>query len=308
MNWDRLACRVGDVALPTPVVIASGVWPLDTDEWCGQALEGVGAICTKGITAAPREGNSGHRIWETPCGMLNSIGLQNPGMERFCADALPSMLAGGVPLVANIAPASAEEIPWMLERLRPFGERLATVELNLSCPNVDRGGLSWGGSLEGIHEATSLARAGWPGALWVKISPQAASIGNAVEAAARAGGDAVVVANTWLGMAMDVEQERPAFRRTFAGLSGPAVFPLALRAVWEAAACDLLPVVACGGVADWRDLAAMLLAGASAVEVGTALCSDLTAPRRLCEGLDDHMEARGYRDLTRLVGKARCGQ
>jgi dihydroorotate dehydrogenase (NAD+) catalytic subunit len=305
MSWPDLNLDLNGLELATPLIAASGVWPLSPKLWPRESLSGLGAVCSKGLTLEPRSGNPGVRLWETPSGLLNSIGLQNPGLENFIDQDLTQLAQAGLPIIINLAPESEGEIGRMLTLLAGRADRIGAVELNLSCPNVSRGGMAWGISPRGVTRAASLARAAWPGRLWIKLTPQAPDMAESARAAAEAGADAVVVANTWLGMAMDLERARPAFDRVLAGLSGPAIFPLALRLVWEASEEVEVPVVASGGVCSWEDAAAMILAGASAVEVGTGLLNDLILPEKICRGLDGYIKKLKYNSISELKGKAR---
>jgi len=305
MSWPDLEISLSGLELATPLIAASGVWPLSPGLWPRESLAGLGAVCSKGLTLKPRPGNPGIRLWETPSGLLNSIGLQNPGLEVFLDQDLPQMAAAGRPIIVNLAPESQEEIGRMLVLLAGRADQIGAVELNLSCPNVSRGGMAWGISPQGVARATGLARAAWPGRLWVKLTPQAPDLGEAARAAEESGADVVVAANTWLGLAMDLERTRPVFDRVTAGLSGPAIFPLSLRLVWEAAGEVTIPVVASGGVSSWEDAAAMILAGAAAVEVGTGLLSDLSLPEKICQGLDRYLKKLNYDSISELKGKGR---
>ena len=300
-----LSIAVGGLNLETPVVIASGVWPYDPVLWSPERLEGVGALCTKAVSLQPREGNRGVRVWETPCGMLNSIGLQNSGVRGFLKNALPVVRNSGRPFLVNIVMESAQEVRENLALLRDAPEGIEAVELNISCPNADCDGMAWGISPESAARAVAIARSEWKGPLWVKLTPQAPDLPAVAKAAESEGADALVCGNTWLGMAMDLKRKRPAFQRVTAGLSGPAVFPLALRTVWQVCGAVSIPVVGCGGVSRWEDAAAMILAGAAAVEVGSALFADFDLPRKITEGLAGYMAEAGAAGLADLVGLGR---
>jgi dihydroorotate dehydrogenase (NAD+) catalytic subunit len=300
-----LSASAGGLKLVSPVVIASGVWPYEPDLWSPERLEGVGALCTKAVSLHPREGNRGVRVWETSCGMLNSIGLQNSGVRGFLKDALPVVRSSGRPFLVNLVMESAREVRENLAVLRDAPGGIPAVELNISCPNVDGDGMSWGISPEGAAKAVAIARSEWKGPLWVKLTPQAPDLPAVAKAAESEGADALVCGNTWLGMAMDLKKKRPVFQRVAAGLSGPAVFPLALRTVWQVCGAVSVPVVGCGGVARWEDAAAMILAGAAAVEVGSALFADFDLPRKITEGLAGYMAEAGAAGLADLVGLGR---
>ena len=296
---------IGAVTLRAPLVIASGTWSHKPEFWRGAITEGIGAICTKALTLHPRSGNPGIRLWETPCGLLNSIGLQNPGIESFLEEDFPGIRAGDVKIIANVAMERESETVRVLEILAERGNGLAAVELNISCPNVDGGGMTWGSDPLQAARAVRAARAAWDGPLWVKLTPQCTDIASVAKASEKAGADALIVANTWLGMAIDAKTENPVFSRIVAGLSGPAVFPLSLRLVWEASAAVTIPVVGCGGVTRAEDALAMMIAGASAVEMGTAHFTDLSCPGRVTKGILDHLSAKGYASPMELVGKGR---
>ncbi len=302
---DGLAVTVGGVKLKVPVVIASGTWAYESDLWQEDLTQYVGAICSKAITKDPCQGNSGARVWETPSGILNSIGLQNEGIDHFIDVRLPDLNRRGVPVILNICMQSAEELDYMMCRVAEAREMVGGVELNISCPNTDHGCMSWGVDPKMTAQATELARRHWDGPLWVKLTPQAADIAGVARAAEAAGADALVASNTWLGMAIDVKRGVPVFARRVAGLSGPAIFPLALRVLWDAAGAVKIPVIGCGGVCDGDSALAMIMAGASAVEVGAALFGGFDALKKIHDGLRDGVERFGVASLSELCGKAR---
>ena len=303
-----LRTNVGGVNLETPVIVASGVWPMDPRLWPAGSMEGGGAVCSKGMTFEPREGNRGFRIMETYAGILNSIGRQNYGVEHFIAKELPLLDNSCRPVIVNIAFETLEDLRRILERLKVCRSMVGVVERNVSCPNVSRGGLSWGVHTESLGNAVSMARQVWEGPLWVKLSPQVPSMGEFARLSQECGAQAVVVGNTWLGMAIDNDLERPFFENVFAGLSGPAIFPLALRAVWEAAGAVNIPVIGCGGIARPGDALSMILAGASAVEVGTALFIDSGLPASICRELEANLTKKGLASVRELGGRARNDQ
>lgn len=300
-----LSVAIGALSLNFPVIIASGVWSYDVRLWRGPAVSYVGAVCSKAITHDPRTGNHGIRVWETPCGMLNSVGLQNTGIDDFLNDKLPAVSSCGVPIVANVSVESEKNLASMTEKLEAASDKIAALELNVSCPNVDSGCMSWGVDPDLTSRAVSTVRKIWSGPLWVKMTPQAPDPESVSKSAQDAGADALVAANTWLGMAIDVKAKRPVFSRHVAGLSGPAVFPLALRLLWQIAGAVSIPVVGCGGVSSCEDLLAMIMAGASAVEIGSGLFRDLRLPEKIGKDLSAYMEREGISDLSELVGAAR---
>jgi dihydroorotate dehydrogenase (NAD+) catalytic subunit len=245
------------------------------------------------------------RLWETPSGLLNSIGLQNEGVDAFVERLGP--IAWGesedeseskkIPVIANVVMETPKETQETLGILEKVSDRVVAVELNISCPNVDREGMVWGISPESAAEATRVAREAWRGRLWVKTTPQAGDPEGVARAVECAGADALVAGNTWLGMAMDLDTQKPVFDRIFAGLSGPGIFPLALRLVWQVSHAVSIPVVGCGGIFDGLQVASMLLAGASAVELGTALFHNLKAPAEISAELEEYLQGKEQKVL-----------
>ncbi|MGI6443105.1 MAG: dihydroorotate dehydrogenase [Synergistaceae bacterium] len=303
MTFD-ISVKVGDLNLSSPVIPASGVWPYDIDFWQGDKLSGIGAICTKAISFNPKEGNKGIRLWETPAGVLNSIGLQNIGVHAFVEQYRDMLHNCEVPVVANVVMEREEETAETLRILQDMGG-IAVAELNISCPNVDGDGMAWGMEPCSAAKAVSSVRKAWNGNLWVKMTPQAADLSGVAKAIEDEGADALVVANTWLGMGMDLTKAKPAFDRVVAGLSGPAIFPLALRQVWQVSDAVDIPIVGCGGVTTAADCMSMILAGASAVEVGTGFFKDIKAGEGICSDLPKFMKRYESSSLNELVGKAK---
>ncbi|MDD4159882.1 MAG: dihydroorotate dehydrogenase [Synergistaceae bacterium] len=293
-----MSVSIGSLNLDFPVIPASGVWPYEKDFWKSDRLCGIGAVCTKAISLHAKRGNSGIRLWETPAGVLNSIGLQNVGAAAFVEKYLPMAENCPVPVIANVVMESTKDTSETLRILQDTGVP-AGAELNISCPNVDGEGMAWGTDPLSAAKAVRAARKVWRGELWVKMTPQTACPEDVARAIEEEGADAIVAANTWLGMGMDMQRGKPAFDRVVAGLSGPAVFPLALRLVWQVCGAVSIPVIGCGGVATASDCAAMMLAGASAVEVGTAFFRNLDTGKEISEGLEKYV--RQYR-CTKLAG------
>lgn len=304
-HYDVLRSSVGGIDLKTPVVIASGIWGYDKDLWEEDLMCHVGAVCSKAITRHPCPGNPGTRIWETPSGMLNTIGLQNEGIDHFIDVTYPVLKKRGTPILLNISMQSAEELRYMMARVAEIKEDVHAVELNISCPNTDHGCMSWGVDPALTARATEMAREKWDGPLWVKMTPQAPDIPGVAHAAESAGASAIVASNTWLGMAIDTRCAKPVFARRVGGLSGPAIFPLALRVVWDVAGAVDIPVIGCGGVSDADSALAMLMAGASAVEVGAALFADFSVLENIHEGIAAEVKRRNLKSVTDLIGCAR---
>jgi dihydroorotate dehydrogenase (NAD+) catalytic subunit len=298
-----LAIDVGGLTLKNPVLTASGCfgYGLEYDDFYD--VSELGGICTKGLSLHPRAGNPPERICETPAGMLNAIGLANVGVEAFCSDKLPILRERGVTVIANIFASSIADFVAITERLnREAG--VAAIELNVSCPNVTEGGIEFGKDARMCGEVTRAVRAATKLPVWVKMSPEAGSIAGVAKACEEAGADAITAINTIRGMSIDVEQRKLRLHNRTGGFSGPALKPVALRIVYEIAGAVSIPVIAIGGVSTTRDALEFMLAGASAVQVGTANFADPSAAKRVLDGLRAYCEAR-HIDAKTLIGAAR---
>lgn len=296
-----LAVRVGELALANPLLAASGCFGYGLD--CDPLLppETFGAVVTKTITPLPRAGNPLPRIAETPAGMLNSIGLENVGLAVFLAEKLPALAARGVAPVVSIAGGSAEEFAAMAARLAAAPQPIAALELNLSCPNLAPHGANFATDPLAVERVTRAVKAVFPRApVWAKLSPNVADIGLVARAAEAAGADAISAINTLVGMDIDLTTGKSPFARVTAGLSGPAIFPVALAAVYRAARSVRIPVVAIGGAVSTEMVLKFLAAGASAVQLGTALFTDPGLPARVLSELADALRARDCADLNAL--------
>jgi dihydroorotate dehydrogenase (NAD+) catalytic subunit len=299
----RLGVEIGGLALKNPVLTASGCfgYGLEYDDFYDVAE--LGGICTKGLSLHPRAGNPPERICETPAGMLNAIGLANVGVEAFCRDKLPILRERGVTVVANIFASSIADFVAITERLnRETG--VAAIELNVSCPNVSEGGIEFGKDARMCGEVTRAVRSVTKLPVWVKMSPEAGNILAVARACEEAGADAITAINTIRGMSIDVEQKKLRLANRTGGFSGPALRPIALRIVWEIAGAVSIPVIAIGGVSTARDALEFLLAGATAVQVGTANFADPSAAKRVLDGLRAHCETRNV-TVKSLIGSAR---
>jgi dihydroorotate dehydrogenase (NAD+) catalytic subunit len=301
---DILSASVGSLNLRTPVIVASGVWPYDEEFWGGDKLDGIGALCTKAISFKPRTGNDGCRLWETPAGLLNSIGLQNNGINSFLEENSKLVSMCRVPVIANVVMEYEQDTQETLRSLSQISN-IAAVELNISCPNVDGDGMAWGIEERSAAKAVASARKVWHGRLWVKMTPQAYNMPSVAKAIESEGADAIVAANTWLGMSIDMMTGKPAFNRRVAGLSGPAIFPLVLRIVWDICDAVKIPVIGCGGVSSADECAAMMLAGASAVEVGTAFFRDIHAGKKICSRLPELLGRYNISSVKEMIGRAK---
>ena len=291
------------VELKNPIVVPSGTFGFGREYGQFFDLSELGAICVKGLTPQPREGNPAPRIAETPMGILNSVGLQNPGVDTFIAQELPELRKHDVKVIANISGNTPEEYGGMCEKLSAAGVDM--IEVNISCPNVKAGGLAYGTRPELAAEVTEVAKRHAAVPVMVKLSPNVTDIAEIARAAAGAGADALSLINTIRGMRIDVKTRRPILKMNTGGLSGPAVLPVAVRMVWEVRAAVDLPILGMGGVSTGTDAAELMLAGATAVAVGTASFADVYAPVRVRDELLALAEAQGLSRISEITGAVR---
>lgn len=292
--------NIAGVEFQNPVIAASGTFGFGREFSEFYPLSVFGGISCKGITLRERPGNPPPRIAETPGGMLNSVGLQNPGVEHFIQDDLPWLKQQGTVVIANIAGNTPEDYCRMAERLSETDVDM--IELNISCPNVKQGGVQFGTNCAGVESITAAVRKFCRKPLIVKLSPNVANIGEIAAAAESAGADALSMINTLTGMRIDIHTRRPVLHNNTGGLSGPAVFPVAVRMVWQAHQRVKIPIIGIGGVSTWRDAVEMMLAGASAIQIGTALFQDPYTPVKIVEGLKKYLEENHMETITELVG------
>lgn len=289
------------VELKNPIVVPSGTFGFGREYGQFFDLSELGAICVKGLTPQPREGNPSPRIAETPMGILNSVGLQNPGVDAFIAGELPELKKHDVKIIANISGNTPEEYGGMCEKLSAAGVDM--IEVNISCPNVKAGGLAYGTRPELAAEVTEMAKSHAGNVpVMVKLSPNVTDITEIARAVEAAGADAVSLINTIRGMRIDVNTRRPILKMNTGGLSGPAVLPVAVRMVWEVSQAVKVPVLGMGGVSKGEDAAQLMLAGASAVAVGTALFADPFAPIKVRDGLEAIAARQGLEAVSGLTG------
>lgn len=301
MNPVDMSVNLAGVELKNPVVVASGTFGFGREFDQFYDISALGGICCKGLTLHPREGNPPPRIAETPAGILNSVGLQNPGVEGFIEHELPWLREKDLKIIANISGNTPEEYGQMCALLSQAGVDL--IEVNVSCPNVKCGGLQYGTVPAMTAEVTEMAKKHAGNVpVMVKLSPNVTDITLMAKAVEEAGGDAVSLINTLRGMRIDVNSRRPVLHMNTGGLSGPAVLPVAVRMVWEAAQAVKIPILGMGGVAKAEDAAQLMLAGASAVAVGTACFSDPFAPVKVIEGLKEICQRQGLRSVRELTG------
>lgn len=299
MNRERLAVEVAGIRMATPIMGASGTFGFGMEYEDFLDLADVGAVVSKGITPKPRAGNGGVRIAETPAGMLNSIGLENPGIEAFCRDILPEAAKLPTSFIVNISAGTAEEYGEMAQMLDVEG--VDGIEVNISCPNVKEGGIVFGTDPVQAARVTQEVKRHTKKPVIVKLSPNVTDITQMARAVEEAGADAVSLINTLTGMAIDVEKRQPLLGNITGGLSGPAIKPIALRMVYQAAQAVSIPVIGMGGIQTGEDVAAFLLVGASAVEIGAENFANPRAVVEAAEGLEAYLERQGIeyaRDLT----------
>jgi len=296
-----LAVRVGDVELANPVLVASGTFGYGAEFSEVIDLNRLGGIVVKGLSAQPVRGNPTPRIVETPAGMLNSIGLQNVGATAFLEEKLPFLRQFDTAVIANIWGRTIEEYVDVAERL-DGAEGLTALELNISCPNIKEGGISFGTDPQQTEKVTRAVREAAALPLWVKLTPGVTDIGVLARAAEAGGADALSVINTLRGMTVDVTSRRPTLATGFGGLSGPAILPVALYMVYETRRATNLPILGIGGIEGIAQALQFFILGASAVQVGTANFYDPTASTRLVDELAEWCEQQGLASIEELVG------
>jgi dihydroorotate dehydrogenase (NAD+) catalytic subunit len=282
------------VTLRNPVIAASGTFGFAEEYGRLFDVGRLGGVCTKGLTLNPRQGNPGLRVWETPAGMMNSVGLQNPGIPVFIERELPRMRALGTAVIANAGGGDLDEYVEGV-RLLSQADGVDIVELNISCPNVREGGMAFGIKCDVAAGVVAAVRPVCNKPLMVKLSPNAEDVVAMAVACEHAGADAISLVNTFKAMAIDVHTRKPVFNNVTAGLSGPAIKPIALRMVWEVAHAVHIPVVGMGGIMTWQDSLEFIMAGATAVQVGTATFVRPTAMLDIVDGLehyciDEHLD------------------
>lgn len=296
-----LCVKIAGVALKNPVITASGTFGFGREYNALYPLSRLGGISCKGTTLHERLGNPPPRIAETPSGILNSVGLQNPGVDAFIREDLPWLKEQGTVVIANLAGSAISDYCQAAEKLDETAVDM--IELNISCPNVKQGGASFGTACASAQEITAAVRKVTRKPLIVKLTPNVTSISDIAAAVEEAGADAVSLINTLTGMRINIETRCPVLRNNTGGMSGPAVFPVAVRMVWETARRVKIPVIGMGGIASWEDAVEMMLAGASAIQVGTAMFADAYAPLKMIEGIERYLEEHQIQSVTELTGK-----
>ena len=299
----NLSVNIAGVEFKNPVITASGCFGFGKEYEKLYPLSRLGGISLKGMTYAERAGNPVPRIAETPAGMLNSVGLQNPGVDAFLANELPYLKDKGTVLIANAAGSSGEDYCALVERLSDSD--IDMVELNISCPNVKQGGAAFGVACDSAAHVVKEVRKVCKKPLMVKLSPNVTDIASIAQAVEAEGADAISLINTLFGMRIDIESRRPVLAMNAGGLSGPCVFPVAVRMVWQVANRVKIPVVGLGGIEKWQDAIEMMLAGANAIQVGTAMFYDPYAPLKIIEGVNQWLDDHGIKDVNEIVGQVK---
>ena len=295
-----LSVNICGVDFKNPVIPASGVFGYGREYEEFYPLSKLGGIATKGTTLKLRTGNPSPRIAETPSGMLNSVGLQNPGIDHFISTELPNLLTKDLLVLANIAGSTPDECAEVAAKLDSTDVHM--IELNISCPNVKQGGAAFGTSCEMAGEVTRKVREATKKPLVVKLSPNVTSITEIAKSVEAAGADAVSLINTLLGMRIDVNSGRPILRNNVGGMSGPAVFPIAVRMVWQVANAVNIPIIGMGGVSSGRDAIELMMAGASAVQVGAAIYTDPFAPVKIIDEMNEFLDQKGIKSVKEIIG------
>lgn len=296
----NLSVKIGNLELKNPVMGASGTFGFGKEYEDFLDVNEIGAIVTKGVTPKPRAGNPGVRIAETPSGMLNCIGLENPGVDAFIYDILPKIKKYNTAVIVNISAGSVEEYAEMAWRLDIDG--VDAVEVNISCPNVKEGGIVFGTDPKAAAAVTYAVKTHTKKTVIVKLSPNVTDIVQMAKAVEEAGADAISMINTLTGMAIDINTRKPLLGNITGGLSGPAVKPVALRMVWQVAKAVNIPIIGMGGIASAEDAIEFLLAGATAVAVGAHNFIDPSALKVIADGIAEYMQKHNIEDVNELVG------
>ena len=302
MNCSLLT-KIGDLQLQNPVMTASGTFGYGLEFADFVDLNALGGIIVKGTTLEPRQGNPYPRMAETAQGMLNCVGLQNKGVDYFCNVIYPQVAGLKTNVIVNVSGNSPETYAECARRIAEL-DYIPAIELNISCPNVKKGGMAFGVTPEGAASVVKAVRAAYPKTLIVKLSPNVTSIADIARAAESEGADAVSLINTLMGMAIDAERQRPILSIGTGGLSGPAVKPVALRMVWQVYEAVNIPVVGLGGIMNATDAIEFMLAGASAVEIGTANFIDPTVTTKVIAGIKEYAERHKLKSITEIIGAA----
>lgn len=296
-----LSVKIGDLRMKNPVMTASGTFGYGEEFADFIDIARIGGIIVKGTTLHKREGNPYPRMAETPSGMLNAVGLQNKGAHYFVDHIYPRIKDINTNMIVNVSGSAIEDY---IETAAIINEldKIPAIELNISCPNVKEGGMAFGVTTKGVSEVVKAVRSAYKKTLIVKLSPNVTNIADMARAAEENGADSVSLINTLLGMAIDAERRRPVLSTVTGGMSGAAVKPIALRMVWQVAKAVNIPVIGLGGIMNWKDAVEFMLAGASAIQIGTANFIDPAITLKVEEGINDYLDRHGFKSVTEIVG------
>ena len=296
-----LSVNIGNLKLSNPVMTASGTFGYGKEFEDFVDLEKIGAIIVKGTTLHRREGNPYPRMAETPMGMLNAVGLQNKGVDYFISEIYPQIKDIRTNMIVNVSGSAIEDYVQTAEKINAL-DAIPAIELNISCPNVKQGGMAFGVTASGASEVVKAVREVYKKTLIVKLSPNVTDITEIARAVEGAGADSVSLINTLLGMAIDAEKRRPVLSTITGGMSGAAVKPIALRMVWQVSKAVKIPVIGLGGIMNWKDAVEFLLAGASAIQIGTANFIDPAITVKVSEGINDYLDRHGFTSVKDIIG------
>lgn len=298
----RLNVEIGDLKLKNPVTTASGTFGYGTEYKDFIDLGRLGGIFVKGTTAEPRQGNNYPRMAETPSGMLNSVGLQNKGVDYFVEHLYPEIKEYDTNIIVNVSGSTLEDYVVCSEKLANL-DKMPAIELNISCPNVKEGGMAFGVSCESAARVTRAVRDVFPKTLIVKLSPNVTNIADIARAVEDAGADSVSLVNTFLGMAIDIESRKPKLSTVTGGLSGPCIKPIAVRMVREVFNAVKIPIIGMGGISCWQDALEFILAGSRAIQIGTYNFVDPTVSVKVVDGINEYLDRHNIESVNDLVGQ-----
>ena len=296
-----LNIKIGDLQLKNPVMTASGTFGYGEEFSDFIDISQIGGIIVKGTTIHNREGNPYPRMAETPSGMLNAVGLQNKGVDYFVNNIYPRIKDIQTNMIVNVSGSTLEDYVKCAEVINEL-DNIPAIELNISCPNVKQGGMAFGVTCQGAAEVVKAVRSAYKKTLIVKLSPNVTDIAEIAKSVEGAGADSVSLINTLLGMAIDAEKRRPILSTVTGGMSGAAVKPIALRMVWQVAKAVNIPVIGLGGIMNWKDAIEFMLAGASAIQIGTANFIDPAVTIKIADGINNYLDRHGFKSASEIIG------
>ncbi|MGM0410595.1 MAG: dihydroorotate dehydrogenase [Bacillota bacterium] len=303
MSKNLLNVKLGDLELKNPIITASGTFGFGKDLEKYFSVEKLGAVTLKGITVEKSEGNDLPRIAESPAGIINSIGLENPGIEKFMDDIIPEVSTINTTVIANISGYSVKDFVYLAKKLA-YEDSIDAIEVNVSCPNIKNGGMAFGTNSDLIYKITKEVRKVYDKTIIVKLSPNVTDIVKMAQAAESGGADIISLINTFLAMSIDIKNQKPVLANTFGGLSGPAIKPIALRMVYQIAKEVEIPIIGIGGIMSGEDAIEYLLAGATAVGIGTATLRDPGASIKILKDMKKYLLKNDIDNIENIIGKA----